>query len=78
MGDLWVLLWSQSQCALHIEEAGRMMKANAAAFREDRRMDYVPLHIGSAAECHQWADALRPTLHQRQDSRDEARRAAAK
>ena len=34
-----VLLWSQSQCALHIEPIA------------DRRMDYVPMVFGSSEEC---------------------------
>lgn len=52
-----VLLWSQSQCALHIEPIA------------DRRMDYVPMVFGSSEECHAAAERVRPTLHARQVGR---------
>lgn len=69
MGDKWVLLWSQSQCAFHIEQVKDMAKANAAAFNEDRRMDYVVLHIGTRDEVDHLADHLRPTMRKRQEAR---------
>lgn len=47
-----VLLWSQSQCALHIEPVADMLQENARAFAADRRMDYVPMVFGSPEECH--------------------------
>lgn len=54
-----VLLWSQSQCAFHIEPVADMLRENAAAFVEDRRMDYVPIAVGSENGCHRAADHLR-------------------
>lgn len=78
MNDQWVLLWSQSQCAFHIEPLDAMLKTNAGAFRADRRMDYVPLHIGTPSQCHTMADALRSTLHARQDVRRAAEMAIGK
>lgn len=73
MDEKWVFLWSQSQCAFHIEPLEQMIKANAAAFNEDRRMDYVPLFIGSRDDVDSLADHLRPTIHKRQDARAAAR-----
>ena len=67
-----VLLWSQGQCAMHIEPIRDMLLENARALQQDRRMDYVPLVFGSADECHAAADRIRPTLHARQAARAEA------
>jgi hypothetical protein len=61
-----VLLWSQSQCALHIEPVADMLQENARAFAADRRMDYVPMVFGSPEECHAAAERVRPTMHARQ------------
>lgn len=59
MTEQWVLLWSQSQNALHIEPLERMLSSNRDAYKEDRRSDYVPLYIGershvdaASAYCH--------------------------
>lgn len=75
MGEKWVLLWSQSQCVFHIEQVRDMLMANARAFNEDRRMDYVPLFIGTRDEVDHLADHLRPRVHERQDARTAAREA---
>lgn len=64
-----VLLWSQSQCALHIEPIADMLQENARAFAADRRMDYVPMVFGSSEACHAAAERVRPTLHARQVGR---------
>lgn len=71
--EVWVLLWSASQCAFHIESVADMLDANRSAFAEDRRMDYVPLAVGTEDHCHAAADALRPTLRDRQQGREQAR-----
>jgi len=70
MNDQFVMLWSQSQNCFHIERVRDMYDANAMAFREDRRMDYVPLHIGTEDECHALASKLRPTLRKREEGRE--------
>lgn len=75
---MWVFLWSQSQCAFHVERLEDMLDANALAFREDRRMDYVPLFVGTESECQAAADAARPILRERQEARDAAREAMDK
>lgn len=68
--DQWhVLLWSQSQCALHIEPFSTMMQSNRRAYTEDRRMDYVPIFIGHRENCDTIAASVRGTLHIRQDAR---------
>ena len=65
------LLWSQSQCALHIEPIADMLSENRRAYADDRRMDYVPIYFGSDDDCHQASAAVRNTMATRQ-----ARRAA--
>jgi hypothetical protein len=64
-----VLLWSQSQCALHIEPVADMLSENRQAYADDRRMDYVPIYIGVEADCRLAADSVRATMHARQDAR---------
>lgn len=66
----WVLLWSQSQCALHIEPVSAMLRSNRRAYREDRRMDYVPIFIGPDEACRTVADAVRETMTKRQRERN--------
>lgn len=65
------LLWSQSQCAMHIEPIADMLSENRRAYTENRRMDYVPIIFGSDEECHQAADAVRQTMRTRQGARAE-------
>ena len=60
-----VLLWSQSQCALHIEPLMDMLTKNRTACAADHSMDYVPLTIGTREECDAAASRLRPVLNER-------------
>lgn len=60
-----VLLWSQSQCALHIEPLMDMLTKNRRACAADHCMDYVPLTIGTREECDAAASRLRPVLNER-------------
>lgn len=62
-----VLLWSQSQCAMHIETVQEMLQTNVAALVDDRRMDYVPILFGTTDACHAAADRVRATLRDRQE-----------
>ena len=62
-----VLLWSQSQCAMHIESVHEMLQTNATALVQDRRMDYVPIVFGTSEACHDAADRVRATLRERQE-----------
>lgn len=71
--DIWVLLWSKSQCALHIETLDRTFRANAEAFSQDRRMDYVVLMAGDRELVDEIADLVRPTVMRRANERDAAR-----
>lgn len=65
------LLWSQSQCAMHIEPIADMLSSNRQAYTVDQRMDYVPIYFGSADECHQASASVRATMRQRQAARAE-------
>lgn len=60
------LLWSQSQCALHIEPIAVMLSSNRDAYAENRRTDYVPIYFGSDDDCHDAARAMRNTMSERQ------------
>lgn len=60
-----VLLWSQSQCAMHIEPVSSMLTHNRRAYVEDRRMDYVPIAFGTRDLCSALAEKVRQTLNKR-------------
>ena len=60
-----VLLWSQSQCAMHIEPVSSMLTHNRQAYVEDRRMDYVPIAFGTRDLCSALAEKVRQTLNKR-------------
>lgn len=60
-----VLLWSQSQCAMHIEPVSSMLTHNRRAYVEDRRMDYVPIAFGTRDLCSALAVKVRQTLNKR-------------
>lgn len=70
-GAAWVLLWSQSQCATHIEPLLDMMTSNLQAYQGNRRMDYVPLAIGTESECRRVAAEIRPTMRERMEQRQQ-------
>lgn len=61
----YALLWSQSQCAMHIEPVMDMLTENRRACAADRPMDYVPIAIGTREECDAAANRLRPVLYAR-------------
>jgi hypothetical protein len=65
----WVLLWSQSQNALHVETLDEMLKSNHDAFLEDRRMDYVPLYVGDEDTVDDMAKVVRPTMIARAEAK---------
>lgn len=59
MSKQFVLLWSKSQNAVHIEPLETMLSSNRAAYKDNRATDYVPLYIGerglidsAAGFCH--------------------------
>lgn len=65
----YALLWSQSQCALHIESVQEMLNTGRRACTDDRRMDYVPIFLGSDEQCHTVASRIRTTMHERAQRR---------
>lgn len=65
----WVLLWSQSQCAFHVERMDDMLTQNRLAYRDDHRSDYVPLVIADRCLVEEAVAALRGTLAARQQER---------
>jgi hypothetical protein len=71
--EIWVLLWSQSQSLLHVERLSDVQKTNLDAFSDNRRLDYVPLQIGSREAVDVAANAVRPICHARGEVRAAAR-----
>lgn len=69
----WVLLWSQSQCAVHIESVQDMLKSNRRAYTEDRRKDFVPVFFGQREACDSISLAIRGTMRERQEQRPQGR-----
>jgi len=67
MSKQWVLLWSQSQNALHIETVEQMTSRGRKAYQENRRSDYVAIYVGERAHIDAAAGFCHQTLAQRQD-----------
>jgi hypothetical protein len=66
MKDQWVLLWSQSQNAVHVETLADMLSANRAAYRDNQARDYVPLYLGTRPHVDAAASFCQATLSQRE------------
>lgn len=62
----WALLWSQSQCAMHIETVEEMLSRNRQAYAANKCMDYVPIVFGSRELCDQIAGRVGHILRERQ------------
>jgi hypothetical protein len=60
-----VLLWSQRQNALHIEEIEARLSANRLAYRENSPTDYIPLMFGTSDQCQGTANNLHGTMASR-------------
>jgi hypothetical protein len=69
VGGPWVLLWSHSQNAFHIESFAEMLSSNRRAYSDDRQMDYVPLFAGKKDDCHAASQAARHTMVARSEGR---------
>lgn len=67
--DWHVLLWSQSQNAFHIEPHQRMLESNRRAYADNRRMDYIPIFIGTSDSCSEIAEKIRGTIRMRHADR---------
>lgn len=65
MSMQWVLLWSQSRNALHVETLARMLENNRFAYRENHPSDFVTLVIGDRKLIDDTVQNLRPTLERR-------------
>lgn len=72
MNDQWVLLWSQSQNALHIEPLHRMLSNNRKAYQENRRSDYIVLYVGERGHIDAAAGFCHATLAAREQERKAA------
>lgn len=57
----FVALWSHSQQCFHIETFAEMLEKNLSAFARHTAVDYVPLLVGSHADCSTFVEKLRLT-----------------
>ena len=66
--QLWVLEWSQSQNALHIQPLEKTLAFNRRLYANDTKCinDYRVLHVGSRDECEAMANSCRQTLRARE------------
>ena len=44
-GEVYVLLYSESQSCFHIEKMGIMLRNNYRIFVNSRKVDYIPLAV---------------------------------
>lgn len=65
MSDNYVLEWSESQRAFHIQEAAEMIEKNIDAFMNNRSSDYIVICIAPLDICEKRADILRHYLKHR-------------
>lgn len=65
--DLFALLWSRRQNALHVEPLERTLSLNRTAYRDNQPInDYHPIYVGTQDECLKTADAVRSTIASRE------------
>jgi hypothetical protein len=65
MDPVYTLEWSQRQQAFHIQPLHETVRKNRDAFVQNRRTDYIVIHVGTQAECQLGADTLRSTAERR-------------
>lgn len=70
MSKQFVLLWSKSQNAIHVESLEDMLSSNRAAYKENRATDYVPLYVGERALIDSAAGFCHATLVGREFSEE--------
>lgn len=64
------LCWSARQNAFHVESEAESFRINQEAFREGRKVDYVPIgHFSSFEAADEAADSLRHVLRERDAER---------
>jgi hypothetical protein len=62
MTEQHVLLWSQTQNALHIETLAKHASLNRAAYADNTPGDFRLLVVGTRAEVEATAANIRPTM----------------
>ena len=62
--DIWVVLWSATQRAVHIDTVQKMLESNRAAFNERRRTDYIVMAVTNSREK---AEEIADDLKRRRD-----------
>ncbi len=61
--DRYVLEWSHRSGNLHVQPLRRLLSVNRQSYAQDMPApEYIPLYIGTRAECEQAAEAMRHTL----------------
>ena len=70
--EIWVLEWHQASNNLHIQPLNHLLSKNRQAYANNtQRPNWITLYVGSQDECSRAADAIRPTLRQREKERGE-------
>ncbi|PPA76477.1 hypothetical protein C4E15_06685 [Achromobacter spanius] len=63
---LHTLEWSQRQGMFHIQPLSSALEKNQASFACNAKTDYIPVHVGTRAQCEEAANLLRPILKRRE------------
>ncbi|MGE6498634.1 hypothetical protein ACQKFX_29220 [Cupriavidus metallidurans] len=68
--ELYVVEWSKSQCALHIQALKDSVRAARLRFANDEPPpnDYTIIYVGDEEGAHEVARQLRPTVAARYDA----------
>jgi hypothetical protein len=53
-----VALWSHSQKTFHVEETSKMLDRNWEAYARNKKIDYLPLMLGSESDCREFINRL--------------------
>lgn len=65
MDHLHTLEWSQRQGLFHIQPLVSALEKNQASFACNAKTDYIPVIVGTRAQCEEFADKMRHVLHRR-------------
>lgn len=68
-GEMWVLLWSHKQNALHIEPLERTLELNQRAYTDNKPGDYRLLFVGYREDVDAAARSCRHMLKGRERNR---------
>jgi len=65
LDHLHTLEWSQRQGMFHIQPLASAVEKNQTSFATNARTDYIPVIVGTRAQCEEAADKMRHILRRR-------------